>query len=126
VLLLAERDGQALAGVLPIAYGGTALYLYGASSDRDREHMPAYLAQWHSLLWAIDHGCRTYDWWGAPTRLEPDDPMWGVYQFKRGFGATLVEQVGAWDYPPRPLLYAAFALAERLRHGLIRAWHRRI
>jgi peptidoglycan pentaglycine glycine transferase (the first glycine) len=121
VLLMAERDGQALAGCLPVAYGPTAWFLYGASSDVGREHMPSHLAQWESLRWAVRRGCRTYDWWGGPTRLDPDDPMWGVYQFKRGFGALLVQQTGAWDLPAHRGLYAVFRLAETARSAWLDA-----
>jgi lipid II:glycine glycyltransferase (peptidoglycan interpeptide bridge formation enzyme) len=47
--------------------------------------------------------------------------MWGVYEFKRGFRGTVVRHVGAWDYAPFPLLYAAYT---RLWPRLL-AWMRR-
>jgi lipid II:glycine glycyltransferase (peptidoglycan interpeptide bridge formation enzyme) len=114
-VLLAEREGRALAGVIPVAFGDTAWFLYGASADEGREHMPAYLAQWASLEWAIERGCRAYDWWGGPTRLEEDDPLWGVYRFKEGFGARWRPQLGAWDYPSDPARAAAYQALSRLR-----------
>ena len=120
-VLLAERSGEALAGVIPVAYGPTAWYLYGASGDDGREHMPTYLAQWHSLRWAISRGCRRYDWWGGPTRLDPGDPLWGVYQFKRGFGAAWVDQLGAWDLRVAPLRGAWYQAMEQVRHHLVAA-----
>jgi len=123
-LLLAEREGELLAGALTVAFGDTAWYLYGASADAGREHMPAYLVQWQSLLWAMERGCRRYDWWGGPTVLEPGDPLWGVYRFKRGFGAALVEQIGAWDYPVSPRAFRLYRVAERARGAWLRARRR--
>lgn len=120
-LLLAERDGSALAGSLSVAFGSTAWYLYGASGDEGRDHMPSYLAQWESLLWAMSVGCLTYDWWGAPTRPDERDPMWGVGQFKRGFGARLVEQYGAWETGALPFRHQVLVLAERLRSSWLSA-----
>lgn len=109
-VILAEHEGRPLAGVLPARFGDTAWYLYGASASEGREHMAAYAAQHESLRWAREVGCRHYDWWGGPARLERDDPLYGVYRFKRGFGAVWAPQLGAWDFPAR-----------RVRHGLYRS-----
>ncbi len=119
-LILAERGGQTLAGCLPVAFGATAWFLYGASADQGREHMASYLAQWESLRWALGRGCRQYDWWGAPTVLAPSDRLWGVYRFKAGFGAVFRPQLGAWDAPlrgPRSSAYEAFGRAWRAVAG---------
>lgn len=124
-VLLAEREGEALAAVFPVAFGDTAWYLYGASADAGREHMPAYLAQWASLEWALARGCRRYDWWGGPTLLEESDSLWGVYRFKEGFGATWVPQLGAWDFAPLPALFRAYGLLARARHGALARLRRR-
>jgi hypothetical protein len=56
--------------------------------------------------------------WGIPNEIgvttsgednipKPDrtDGMWGVYQFKRGFGTNTVCYVGAYDYVYKPFLY---------------------
>lgn len=102
---IAERDGEALAGLILFTFAGRAWYFYGMSRSQGREHMPNHLLQWTAMRWARDHGCQVYDWWGAPERLDESDPMWGVYRFKEGFGAQFVEGLGAWDYAPSRLLY---------------------
>jgi lipid II:glycine glycyltransferase (peptidoglycan interpeptide bridge formation enzyme) len=109
-LLLAELDGEVLAGVVVARYGRRAWYLYGASRARRRDAMPTYLVQWRSVLWARQSGCQVYDWWGAPDRLAPADRLWGVYRFKVGFGASFAEQLGAYDYVARPTVYALYRL----------------
>lgn len=118
-VILAEREDRALAGVIPVTFGRTAWYLYGASADEGREHMPAYLAQWESLRWALGEGCRRYDWWGGPTELVASDPLWGVYRFKVGFGATWAPQVGAWDLPVRPWHWRAYRAVDAARRRMI-------
>lgn len=114
-VLVAEKDGRPLAAVVPIVHHRTAWYLYGASTEAGRRDMPAYLVQWESLRWAMARGCTRYDWWGGPTQESPEDPLWGVYRFKSGFGAELVRQQGAWDFPSRPLGQKAFEAASRAR-----------
>lgn len=118
-LLLAEQEGRPIAGVLPVAYGRTAWYLYGASADEGRASMAPYLAQWASLCWATERGCTRYDWWGGPAALDERDPLWGVYRFKHGFGATWLQQLGAWDFPASRGRFAAYRRLARLRQAMI-------
>jgi lipid II:glycine glycyltransferase (peptidoglycan interpeptide bridge formation enzyme) len=121
VVILAELEGRPLAGVIPVRFGRTAWYLYGASGDAGREHMPAYLAQWDSIRWAMEQGCERYDWWGGPSVLDESDPLWGVYRFKLGFGARLAPSLGAWDLPVQRARYRLFRRMERWRRALIAA-----
>ncbi len=106
--LIAEYEGEPLAMVILFRFGGRAWYLYGASRSRHRNRMPNHLLQWEAIRWAKRQGCLEYDLWGAPDRLDEDDPMWGVYRFKQGFGGTFVPHIGAYDYPARPLLYRLY------------------
>jgi lipid II:glycine glycyltransferase (peptidoglycan interpeptide bridge formation enzyme) len=116
-LLLAEYEGQALAALLVFRLGSRAYYLYGASSDRQRNLMPTYLLQWAAINWAKAQGCTRYDLWGIP-EAEPqtleaefmrrNDGLWGVYRFKRGFAGQVVRSIGAFDYVYRPLLYRLY------------------
>ncbi len=125
-LLLAEFEGDLLAAVMAFAQGQQAWYLYGASSDHERQRMAPYLAQWAAMRWAKAQGATQYDLWGVPDEDEAaleagfegrHDGLWGVYRFKRGFGGRLVRTVGAWDRVYNPLLYQAYLLYLR-RRGL--------
>ena len=108
VAFLAEWEGRALAGLVLFHFGSKAWYFYGMSSNDERQRMPTYLLQWEAMRWAKAHGYATYDFWGAPDDFRDDDPMWGVYRFKEGFGGTVVRHIGAWDYVPYPALYWAY------------------
>ena len=108
-LLLAEHEGDLLAGLFLLHFGPIAWYMYGASSGRKREHMPNHLLQWEAMRWAKAVGCTTYDFWGAPDQLRPSDPLWGVYRFKAGFGGCFTSHIGAYDFVVRPALYLAFS-----------------
>jgi peptidoglycan pentaglycine glycine transferase (the first glycine) len=111
--LIAEREGEALGGIVLFTQGRRAWYFYGMSRSTGREHMPNHLLQWQAMRWARDNGCDTYDWWGAPEVLVETDSMWGVYRFKESFGAQFAEGVGAWDYAPSRLLYRAYEKVRR-------------
>jgi lipid II:glycine glycyltransferase (peptidoglycan interpeptide bridge formation enzyme) len=103
--LLAEHEGEAVAAVIVVAYGTRAIYMYGASSERERQRMPNHLLQWEAIRWAKSQGCRIYDFWGAPDEFVETDRLWGVWKFKEGFGGQVVRHIGAWDYPARPFWY---------------------
>jgi peptidoglycan pentaglycine glycine transferase (the first glycine) len=121
-LLMAEYHDRPLAALMAFALDGTAWYFYGASSDDERQRMPAYLLQWEAIRWARAKGCTEYDLWGVPDEdeetLEADltsrsDGLWGVYRFKRGFGGRLVRWVGAFD---RVLMTPLYRVFTRLRN----------
>jgi len=123
-LLIAEYQQQPLAALVVAAVGERAIYLYGASSDQQRELMPTYLLQWEAMLWARRRGCKTYDLWGIPDEDEAtleanferrSDGLWGVYRFKRGFGGQVVRYIGAWVDVRSPLRWWLFQQACRWR-----------
>jgi len=107
--LIAEADSKAIAHVILFHFGKTCWYIYGASSNEERDRMPNYLLQWEAMRWAKAQGCTTYDMWGAPNEFTESDSMWGVYEFKRGFRGTVTRYIGAWDYAPLVLLYFAYS-----------------
>jgi lipid II:glycine glycyltransferase (peptidoglycan interpeptide bridge formation enzyme) len=118
-LLIARYEGTPLAAIMVFAHGERAWYLYGASSNRERNRMPTYLLQWEAMRWAKERGCVEYDLWGVPDAnretledefLDRHDGLWGVYRFKRGFGGELRRAVGPWDRVYRPGLYALYRL----------------
>jgi lipid II:glycine glycyltransferase (peptidoglycan interpeptide bridge formation enzyme) len=111
-LLLAETDqeAQVIAGLFLFCFGPRAWYMYGASSSSHRNLMPNHLLQWEAIKLARGQGCTTYDLWGAPDELNEDDPMWGVWRFKEGFGAQFTPHIGAWDYPVSPARYWSYTV----------------
>jgi lipid II:glycine glycyltransferase (peptidoglycan interpeptide bridge formation enzyme) len=124
VLLIAEYQNQPLAGLMAFAYGDTAWYFYGASTNQERNRMPTYLLQWKAMLWAKNKGCKYYDLWGVPDYpeetledqfIERSDGLWGVYRFKRGFGGELRRTIGAWDRIYRPGFYKLYQLWTKSR-----------
>ncbi|MBI5961271.1 MAG: peptidoglycan bridge formation glycyltransferase FemA/FemB family protein [Chloroflexi bacterium] len=119
---LAEWEGRALAGLVLFHFGPKAWYFYGMSANEERERMPTYQLQWEAMRWAKAQGYATYDFWGAPNEFVEEDPMWGVFRFKEGFGGTVVRHIGAWDYAPNPALYWAY---ERLMPRVIALMRRR-
>ena len=117
-LLVAEYQGKPLAALFVARFGVRAYYLYGASTDEERNRMPTYLLQWQAMRWAKTHGCEEYDLWGVPDEDEDvlearfearKDGLWGVYRFKRGFGGEMRRAAQALDRVYNPWLYRAYS-----------------
>jgi peptidoglycan pentaglycine glycine transferase (the first glycine) len=103
-LLLAEHDGCLLAGIFLGIFARQALYLYGASSNEQRQLMPNYLLQWEAIRRAKQQGALLYDFWGIPETEYETEAMAGVYRFKRGWGGRVVQFPGAYEHAYRPLM----------------------
>ncbi len=112
----AEHSAGPIAGLLALRFGQEAVYMYGASDNRGREHMPNYLLQWEAIRWAQRNGCTLYDFWGIPdppaedgaeesTAINARSGLRGVYWFKKGFGGREINYPGTYDYIYKPLLY---------------------
>ena len=103
-LYMAYHEGQPLAGAITTNYAGKCCYLYGASGNEHRNLMPTYLVQWEMLRWAAQTGCSVYDFQGVSGNLtEEGNPLYGLYRFKKGFGGTLDEGAGEFDFVYMPL-----------------------
>lgn len=104
-IFLADYQGEILAGTLAFYCGNLAWYLYGASGNFQRNLMPNYLLQWEMIRWARSLGCEVYDFRGVPKGDQQDDPLYGLYRFKKGFGAQFTEFIGEYDLVLSPFWY---------------------
>ncbi|MDR1605322.1 MAG: peptidoglycan bridge formation glycyltransferase FemA/FemB family protein [Gracilibacteraceae bacterium] len=116
-LFLARYAGRVVAGTLAFRAGAKAWYVYGASANTSRDVMPNYLIQWEMIRWAKSLGCTLYDFRGVSGDLSEDNPLYGLYRFKKGWGGEFTEFTGEWDLVYRPALYRLWQLAEKIYSG---------
>jgi lipid II:glycine glycyltransferase (peptidoglycan interpeptide bridge formation enzyme) len=101
--------------------GDRALYQTGATNDVGRRSYAAYQLLWECIIEAKRAGRAIFDMGGIPRHLDrKDDPMYGPYLFKKGFGGAVRHWVGANDFVPSPLLYWAYGVAEPLYTNALR------
>ena len=90
-IFLARFDGELIAGDLFFIHGDTMLYYQGAST-RDRAHTlrqaPA-ACFWAAIRAAKAMGLRRFDFGGCTPTDDPNDPRYGVWEFKKKWGGTL-------------------------------------
>lgn len=91
-------EDKPVSAAITTNYGGKTCYVYGASDNVYRNVMPNYLIQWEMIRWALETGCWVYDFQGVSGDLSEDNPLYGLYRFKKGFNGTLDELAGEFDY----------------------------
>ena len=118
---LAEKEGKPVAGALTWRCGEREVYQSAATNDAGRSAYAAYGLLWRCIIEARKGGARRFDFGGIPADLtRKDDPMYGPYMFKKGFGGTPRRFVGAHDTVPNDLLYRVYAVAEPLYTNALR------
>jgi len=118
-LYLMEYNGEVLAGAVTIYYDDKMWYLYGASSNRERNRMPNYLMQWEMIQWAVEKGCRIYDFRGVTGDMEKT-LLEGLVRFKAGFGAVQDDFVGKMDMIFMPVRAEVIEIVQTAYRALVR------
>ncbi len=106
-LYLARHEGRVLAATTLVRVGRHAWYSYGASSNTGRDVRPSNAIQWAMIRDSLAAGCDVYDLRGISDTLDPEDPLFGLIQFKLGTGGHAQEYLGEWDLRLRPMLSRA-------------------
>ena len=125
VLLEARSaDDQPLAGLVLYRHGGRLSTVHSGDHAATRRDHPGslHLLRWRAIQLAIREGCAEMDLGGVdvPGARRPPvegEPMYGLFEHKRSFGADWVELTGAHEQVIRPRRYAigrAMARAARL------------
>ena len=101
-----RHEDDLLSGAFVFTFGKKFWFMHGASlPDREKRKLQGtYLLQWEIMRRARAEGMVYADMVGAPKREDrtKDNPYYGSYEFKRGFGGEAVDFVGCLDLPIKP------------------------
>ncbi|MFA5158244.1 MAG: peptidoglycan bridge formation glycyltransferase FemA/FemB family protein [Patescibacteria group bacterium] len=109
------KDGNLLASAVIVYYKNTAIYLFGGSSDVEREKMATYKLHWEIIKEAKKCGLKYYDFFGISPEGDEKHSWAGVSRFKRQFGGADFTSLGSWDMGFSPFKYQIFKMAEKIR-----------
>ncbi len=120
-LLKAVYQDQTLGAWILFRHNHTLYYPYGASSRQHRDVMANNLLAWEAIRFGLSKGCTLFDFWGSlGPHPDASDPWYGFHRFKEGYGGTLMEFVGTYDYVWQPSRYNLFTKLDRLRWKYLR------
>ena len=100
-----------LGGILFLIYGNEVLSLVGGSYKEFMEFQSAYTVHFAGLKYAIENNFDRYNFYGITGVFDPENPLFGLYSFKRDFGGKVVELIGEFDLVIDKPMYSIYKIA---------------
>ncbi len=97
---LLEKHGEVitLGGIIFMIHGSEILSLFGGAYKEFMDFLSPYTTNWNMIRYAIEHGYKKYNFYGISGNFSnKKDEMYGLYDFKRGFGGVVDEYIGEFD-----------------------------
>ena len=107
-----------LGGILFLVYGNEVLSLYGGSKKELMNFQSAYTLHFAGIKYALDHHYKLYNFYGITGDFSENNPLLGLYLFKKSFGGQVVELIGEFDLIISPFWYHVYHFSYNLYHKL--------
>lgn len=107
-----------LGGILFLIYGNEVLSLYGGSEKKLMQFQSAYSVHFAGIKYAVENNYEKYNFYGITGDFREENPLYGLYLFKKSFGGVVVELIGEFDLIINKPLYYTYKLAFKAYHGL--------
>ena len=78
----------------------------------------AYTIHFAGLKYAVENGYKRYNFYGITGDFRKENPLYGLYLFKKSFGGHVVELIGEFDYIISPFWYHIYNIAFNTYHKL--------
>ena len=117
--VVAEIEGKIISAGMFILYGDEVIYLFSGSDEAYmKEYNAQYAVQWYMIRNAIKNNYKRYNFYGIQGLPDPSKPGYGIYKFKKGFGAkygSVVELLGAFEMSTSTIFYTLRHLLQKFR-----------
>ncbi len=107
-----------LASAMFMKYGKEVTYLFSGSEHKYRVYRGSYAIQWHMIKEAISEGYERYNMYGISGNFKKGEDGYGVFDFKRGFDAKVVELLGDFILVIDPLKYRVYKRLKDIKRSL--------
>lgn len=114
---IVKNDGDiiTLGGIIYMIYNKEILSLFGGSYDKYMEFLSFYTIHFEMMKYALNNGYTKYNFYGISGNFEnKNDELYGIYDFKRGFGGHVEEYIGEFDLIINPLFYILYKYGFKL------------
>ena len=113
---LKEKHGEiiTLGGILFYLSKNEVLSSVGGSYDEFMEFQSAYTLHWAGLKYAIENNYDRYNFYGISGIFDENNPLFGLYSFKRDFGGKVVELIGEFDLVVDKFAYFIYNVAIKI------------
>ena len=109
-----------IAGGIYLLFGEQVVYLYGGSYKEFMGYGAQFLLQDKMIKEAISQKYKKLNFYGIDGIFSKNSKNYGLFDFKRGFGAEVVELVGEFDLVSNKFIYylyrIMFYIYKKIRH----------
>ena len=109
---------KTLGTILFLIYGNEVLSLFGGTDDNLMQFQSAYTVHYAGVKYAIDNHYKRYNFYGITGDFRKENPLYGLYLFKKSFGGHVVELIGEYDLIISRFWYTTYNIAFKLYHTL--------
>ena len=107
-----------LGGILFLIYGKEVLSLFGGSIETLMNFQSAYTLHYAGIKYAIDNNYDRYNFYGITGDFNKENPLYGLYLFKKSFGGKVVELLGEYDLIINPFWYHVYKIMYNTYHNI--------
>ncbi len=111
-------DKEILGGILFLIYGNEVLSLHGGSHAKLMQFQSAYTIHFEGVKMAVEGNYNRYNFYGITGDFRKENPLYGLYLFKKSFGGHVVELIGEYDLIISRFWYNTYNIAFNLYHKL--------
>ncbi len=86
-----------VAGGLFMLFGRQVVSLFGASYREFMKFKGQYFLNYEMIKYALNNGYEKFNFFGITGEFNEKSDMYGLFDFKRGFGAEVVELIGEFN-----------------------------
>lgn len=107
---LKEEHGEkaVLGGILFLVYGNEVLSLYGGSDEKLMQFQSAYIVHFAGVKMAVEENYKKYNFYGITGDFRKENPLYGLFLFKKSFGGHVAELIGEFDLIINKPLYLLY------------------
>ena len=105
---------KVLGGILFLIYGNEVLSLYGGSDEKLMQFQSAYTTHFAGIKYAVENGYSHYNFYGITGDFREENPLYGLFLFKKSFGGHVSELIGEFDYIVSPCWYHTYNIAFKM------------
>lgn len=81
------------------------VYLIAGNNPDYYDLNAQYFIQWEIINFAKKHKYERYNFYGISGNFDKNDPSYGMYRFKKGFGGYVIELIGGFEMPVTKFYY---------------------
>ena len=112
------RKKEILGGILFLIYGNEVLSLYGGSNEKLMQFQSAYTVHFEGIKMAVEKNFKRYNFYGITGDFNKENPLYGLYLFKKSFGGHVVELIGEYDLIISKFWYNTYTIAFKAYHKI--------